>query len=78
MVVGGVGCKVFGLCFVVLLFWFEVFLFGCGRHLFFATRMLVWLVVVVGDKEGIVVHIFVSQLHFTKHAKEALNAIKNS
>ena len=28
------------------------------------------------DKEGIVVHIFVSQLQFTKHAKEALNAIK--
>jgi thioredoxin-dependent peroxiredoxin len=28
------------------------------------------------DKEGTVVHIFVSQLHLTKHAKEALNAIK--
>ena len=28
------------------------------------------------DKEGIVVHIFASQLQFTKHAKEALNALK--
>ena len=29
------------------------------------------------DKEGIVKHVFVSQLHFNKHAKEALQAIKN-
>jgi thioredoxin-dependent peroxiredoxin len=28
------------------------------------------------DKEGIVKHIFVSQLHFNKHAKEALQALK--
>jgi thioredoxin-dependent peroxiredoxin len=28
------------------------------------------------DKEGIVKHIFVSQLRFTKHAKEALGALK--
>ena len=27
------------------------------------------------DKEGIVKHVFVSQLHFTKHAKEALLAL---
>ncbi len=29
------------------------------------------------DKKGTVVHIFVSQLQFTKHAKEALGALKN-
>jgi thioredoxin-dependent peroxiredoxin len=29
------------------------------------------------DKEGIVMHIFASQLQFTKHAKEALGALKN-
>ena len=28
------------------------------------------------DKEGVIVHIFVSQLQFTKHAKEALGALK--
>lgn len=28
------------------------------------------------DKEGIVVHIFASQLQFTRHAKEALMALK--
>ena len=28
------------------------------------------------DKEGIVKHIFVSQLQFTKHAKEALGALR--
>jgi thioredoxin-dependent peroxiredoxin len=30
------------------------------------------------NKEGIIMHIFVSQLQFTKHAKEALGALKNS
>jgi peroxiredoxin Q/BCP len=29
------------------------------------------------NKEGVVVHIFVSQLQFTKHAKEALNALRD-
>jgi len=29
------------------------------------------------DKEGIVVHIFASQLQFTRHAKEGLSALKN-
>ena len=33
-------------------------------------------VTLVIDKEGIVKHIFVSQLHFNKHAKEALQALK--
>jgi thioredoxin-dependent peroxiredoxin len=28
------------------------------------------------DKEGIVVHVFASQLHFAKHSKEALLALK--
>ena len=28
------------------------------------------------DKAGTVKHVFVSQLHFTKHAKEALNALE--
>lgn len=28
------------------------------------------------DKEGIVKHVFVSQLHFNKHAKNALQALK--
>jgi len=28
------------------------------------------------DKKGTVIHIFVSQLQFTKHAKEALDALK--
>ena len=30
------------------------------------------------DRKGIVVHIFASQIQFTKHAKEALSALKNS
>ncbi len=30
------------------------------------------------DKEGIIVHIFASQLQFTRHAKEALSALKNN
>ena len=50
VVVGGVGfCRFWVVFWVGFLVWgFFVWLFGCGGRGFFATSMLVWLVVVVG------------------------------